>query len=227
MSTMPDKHQVHHTEVQISADDVRLDGLLVVEPASLGLVLMLERTGTTLATDRSAFIAAALQQAGLSTLQVGMLGHEEERHAPDNWHQVSLLATRLEAVVTWVSRQPGLQSQPLVVLAREAAAGAAVRVAARKTSPFVAIACRGGRPDLAGMEPLRALRTPLLMVAGEYDAVLPANRQVEQFLAGGGELIVVAGASHTLEEPGTLDEASRHFATWFQRQIAASDQPAE
>jgi putative phosphoribosyl transferase len=138
-----------------------------------------------------------------------------------------LLTTRLEAVVTWVSRQPGLQSQPLVVLARAAAAGAAVRVAAHKMSPFVAIACRGGRPDLAGMEPLRALKTPLLMVTGEYDEALAANRQVEQFLAGGGELIVVAGASDTFEEPGTLDEASRHFAAWFQRQIAASDQAAE
>jgi len=227
MSTMPNKYQVHHVEVQIAADNLRLNGLLAVEPASMGLVLMLERTGTTLATDRSAFISAALQQAGLSTLQVGMLGHEEERHAPDNWHQVSLLTTRLEAVVAWVARQPGLQSQPLVVLAREAAAAAAVRVAGHKGSPFVAIACRGGRPDLAGMEPLRALKTPLLMVVGEYDEALPANRQVEQFLAGGGELIVVAGASHTFEEPGTLDEASRHFATWFQRQITTSSHPPE
>jgi putative phosphoribosyl transferase len=180
-----------------------------------------------LATDRSAFIASALQQSGLSTLQVGMLGHEEERHAPDNWHQVSLLTTRLEAVVAWVSRQPGLQSQPLVVLAREATAGAAVRMAAHRKSPFVAIACRGGRPDLAGMEPLRALKTPLLMVAGEYDDSLAPNRQVEQFLSGGCELIVVAGASHTFEEPGALDEASRHFVTWFQRQIAAEDPPPE
>jgi len=227
MSAMPDKYQVHQTEVQIAAGDVRLDGLLVVEPASLGLVLMLERSAATLATDRSALIAAALRQAGLSTLQVGMLSHDEERHAPDSWHQVTMLTTRLEAVVAWVSRQPGLRSQPLAVLAREATAAAAVRVAAHRESPFIAIACRGGRPDLAGMEPLRALKTPLLMVAGEYDAALPPNRQVEQFLAGGCELIVVAGASHTFEEAGALDEASRHFVTWFLRWLAVGSRSPE
>jgi putative phosphoribosyl transferase len=213
-----------HTEVRLPVGDVWLDGILAYTPAAPALVLLTERTASTLATGRGAFIAGALQEAGFATLQIALLSHEEERHAADHWNQVSLLATRLGACVVWTAQQPGLQSLPCGVLAREAAAGAAIRVAVRKGARIVALACRGGRPDMAGLEALRSLATPLLMLVGEDDEeTLPPNRQVEHMLAGTKQLVVIPGASHNFEEPGKLDEATRHIVAWFQRWLIESE----
>ncbi|HEX5057056.1 MAG TPA: alpha/beta hydrolase, partial [Gammaproteobacteria bacterium] len=32
-----------------------------------------------------------------------------------------------------------------------------------------------------------------------------------------GRLMVVAGATHLFEEPGTLEDVARHAADWFRR----------
>ena len=53
---------------------------------------------------------------------------------------------------------------------------------------------------------------------------MPSNRQVERVLAGTAELVVIAGASHDFEEPGTLDEATHQIVAWFQRWLI--DSPA-
>jgi putative phosphoribosyl transferase len=214
MSATP---QPRHKEVRIATGDVYLDALLVQIPAATRLIVLLERGATTLIDGRGSVIAAALQLAGMSTLQVALLSREEERRAPDLWHQVAALVPRIEDIATWVARKPELAKLTLALLARDAAAGAMVRVAAHPESPFVALACRAGRPDLAGLEPLQALRTPLLMVTGELDEALPANRLVDPVLTCPHELAIIPGASHTLAEPGALDEASRLLVAWFQR----------
>lgn len=206
-----------HREVQIATDGVYLDALLVQLPAATHLVVLLERGTTTLADGRGSVIAAALQEASMATLQVALLSRDEERRYSDLWNQVAGLVPRIEDVATWVARQPDLAKLALVLLARDAAAGAAVRVAARPDSPFVALACRAGRPDLAGLEPLQALHTPLLMIVGELDEALPANRLVEPVLTCPHELAIIPGASHTLAEPGALDETGRQLIAWFRR----------
>jgi dienelactone hydrolase len=208
----------HHTDVRLPVGDAWLDGILMHTSAAPALILLTERISSTLATGRGAFIARALQDAGFATLQVALLSHEEERHAPDAWHQVSLLTTRLGAVLAWIAEQSELETLRRGVLGRDTAAAAAIRLAVRNDAPFAALACRGGRPDLAGLEPLRSLVAPLLMVVGEHDReTLPSSRQVERVLTCANELVVIAGASHNFREPGTLDDATRHVVTWFQR----------
>lgn len=218
--------KLRHTEVRLPAGDVWLDGILVHPPRAPALILLTERSGSTLATSRGAFIAAALQDAGFATLQVALLGHDEERHAAESWNQVSLLTTRLAACLAWIEREPGLKALPRGVLAREAAAGAAIRIAVRNDAPLAALVCRGGRPDLAGLEPLRSLATPLLLLVGEHDTeTLAPNQQVERVLTGTKELVVIPGASHNFEEPGMLDDATRHIVAWFRRWLAEPGSP--
>jgi putative phosphoribosyl transferase len=218
--------KLRHTEVGLPAGENWLDGILAHSPAVPGLVIVAERSGSTLATSRSAFINGALQHAGFATLHLGLLSHDEERHAPDTWHQVSTLATRLTAVLEWIRHQPALKELPIGIVSRESAAAAMIRVAARNPEQVRALASRGGRPDLAGMEPLRELTLPLLLVAGELDNEAGAqNRQVHELLTGPNELVVVHGASHGFEEPGTLDLASRHIVRWFRRWISGEVGP--
>jgi hypothetical protein len=214
--------KLRHTEVGLPAGGVWLDGLLAHSPLVGGLVLLAERSGSQLKTARGALFASALQQAGLATLQFGLLSHDEERRSPDTWYQHSTLGPRLSAVLEWVEHQPALKDLPLGLACRDAAAAAMIRIAPR--SPTLrALACRHGWPDLAGTEPLRALELPLLQVVGERDSEgVQRNRQAHELLSCPRELLVVPGASRNFEEPGTLDQASRAMATWFRRWLTAA-----
>ncbi|MFW2464259.1 alpha/beta hydrolase, partial [Burkholderia pseudomallei] len=78
-----------------------------------------------------------------------------------------------------------------------------------------AVVSRGGRPDLAG-DALPRVRVPTLLVVGERDdEVLRLNRVAAGWLIGESKLVVVPGATHLFEEPGTLDEVARVAADWF------------
>lgn len=207
-----------HENVQIHAGDRWLDGLLALPPAPAGCVVLVERGSGTLATSRSAFIADALVAAGFATLEIALLAHDEERHAPGTWRHPHSLVPRIAAVLEWIAGQGGLQALPLGMLAREDASAAMIRIAAEGGTALRALASRSGRPDLAGIEPLRMLGTPLLLVVGEQDReTVERNRQAHQVLACPKELAVIAGASHAFEELGTLDEATRTIVAWFNR----------
>lgn len=216
--------KMRHTEVGLPADGKWLDGILAHHPEVAGLVVLAERGGGTLATSRGAFLGKALEDAGFATLHVGLLSHEEDRRASDVWHQVPALTQRLAAVLEWIGHQPALRGLALGITARDAAAGAMVRLAGRGGAlPIRALASRAGRPDLAGMEYLRSLAAPMLLLVGELDGDnLPANRQVLERLDCPRELAVVAGASRGFEEPGKLDEAGQILVRWFGRWLAAA-----
>jgi pimeloyl-ACP methyl ester carboxylesterase len=57
----------------------------------------------------------------------------------------------------------------------------------------------------------------LLIVGGADEPVLGLNREALVKLEVTKELVVVPGATHLFEEPGTLEEVARHATTWFTR----------
>jgi putative phosphoribosyl transferase len=207
-----------HTEVGLPADGRWLDGILAHHPHVPALVVQLERGGGTLKNSRGSFVVGAFKEAGFATLHVGLLSHEEERKAPEVWHQVATLTTRIAAVLEWINHQPALKDLPLGISARDAATAAMIRVVAKDGAQIKALASRGGRPDLSGLEPLQSLATPLLLVTGELDDVGPVpNQQAYDQIKCAREIVVIKGASHAFEEPGTLDEATRLLVAWFER----------
>jgi putative phosphoribosyl transferase len=207
---------LRHTEVDIPADEQRLEGILALRADTPALVVQLERGSSTLKTSRGAFVIDALNDAGFATLNIALLSREEERKAPEVWRQVATLTTRINVVLEWISRQSQLEHVPLGMVARDAATAAMIRVAARAKTPLRALASRSGRPDLAGLEPLKALATPLLLVAGELDDEGPGpNQQAFDHLTCARDLAIVKGASHAFEELGTLEEATQHIVGWF------------
>jgi pimeloyl-ACP methyl ester carboxylesterase len=82
-----------------------------------------------------------------------------------------------------------------------------------------AIVSRGGRPDLAGSSYLKQVQAPTLLIVGNNDntQVIALNQKSLQQLKNVKEkrLVMVPGAGHLFEEPGTLEEAARHAASWF------------
>lgn len=213
-----------HENVEIRAGDRWLDGVLGLPPAPPGLIVLVERSGSTLKTSRGAFIADAIAAAGFATLQVALLAHEEERRSPETWRHPHSLAPRIMAVLEWIGTQQTLKNLPLGMLARDDATASMIRVATRGVTCLRAIASRAGRPDLAGIEALRTLEIPLLLVVGELDhEVLARNKQAIALLPGPKELAIIAGASHAFEELGALEYASRTIADWFRRWLGQTE----
>jgi pimeloyl-ACP methyl ester carboxylesterase len=68
------------------------------------------------------------------------------------------------------------------------------------------------------MEWLPSVRAPtLLIVGGNDEPVIPLNHRAYDALTCERRLVVVPGASHLFEEPGTLEEVAGLAADWLVR----------
>jgi predicted phosphoribosyltransferase len=89
--------------------------------------------------------------------------------------------------------------------------------AARLGSDVAAVVSRGGRPDLAAKALSRVEAPTLLLVGGADVPVIALNRAAFERLHAVKELIIVPGAGHLFEEPGTLDQVLQQAKAWFLR----------
>jgi pimeloyl-ACP methyl ester carboxylesterase len=85
-----------------------------------------------------------------------------------------------------------------------------------------AVVSRGGRPDLAGKALPNVQAPTLLIVGGNDEPVIHLNEQAlaQMQPTEEKELVIVPGASHLFEEPGTLEHAARLATEWFQRHLS-------
>jgi pimeloyl-ACP methyl ester carboxylesterase len=94
-------------------------------------------------------------------------------------------------------------------------AAAALVAGAADRGRVAAIVSRGGRPDLAGTA-LGSVKAPtLLIVGGDDTQVLALNRSALAELRCEKKLVVVPGATHLFEEPGTLEAVVERAQGWF------------
>jgi putative phosphoribosyl transferase len=62
--------------------------------------------------------------------------------------------------------------------------------------------------------------TPTLLIVGGYDTpVIGMNQEAMTRLRTEKQLVIVPGASHLFEEPGTLDKVFALAADWFRRYL--------
>jgi alpha-beta hydrolase superfamily lysophospholipase len=59
----------------------------------------------------------------------------------------------------------------------------------------------------------------LLIVGGDDDMVIALNEQAMRALSCEKKLLIVPGASHLFEEPGTLDQVAHAAAEWFAQHL--------
>jgi len=121
----------------------------------------------------------------------------------------------------WLRGRPEAAGLPVGYFGASTGAAAALSAAARLPDEVAAVVSRGGRPDLAG-DNLSRVRAPTLLIVGGDDVpVIGLNRAALARLAAPvKELVIVPGATHLFEEPGTLEEVARLAADWFGRYLA-------
>jgi putative phosphoribosyl transferase len=64
----------------------------------------------------------------------------------------------------------------------------------------------------------------LLIVGGDDGPVIEMNRAAYRLFACPKRLVIVPGASHLFEEPGTLAEVAEHALIWFQQHFRPAPQ---
>ena len=211
-------------EVGISLGAINLNGTLSLAAGAESLVLFVHGSGSSRFSSRNRFVAHTLNAAGIATLLFDLLSDEEEREdqlTAELRFDIPLLTGRVLDVTGWLRENRDTKDLSLGYFGASTGAAAALAAAAR-SDEVAAIVSRGGRPDLA-LPYLPRVDIPVLLIVGGHDlAVIDMNRQAFTALHSVKELVIVPGASHLFEEPGTLEEVARLAAAWFGRHLQAA-----
>jgi putative phosphoribosyl transferase len=191
-----------------------LPGRLEIPDRSRGLVIFAHGSGSGHSSPRNVHAAQRLAQHGFATLLSDLLtpGESAERR---NAFDMPLLASRLIEAIMWAREDPSIAALPIGLFGASTGAGAAIVAAAELGEQVRAVVSRGGRPDLASRALARIAAPTLLIVGSEDHDVLVLNRNARDAMRCPTELVVVPGAGHLFEQPGTLDAALDAAIGWF------------
>jgi putative phosphoribosyl transferase len=205
--------------VEVSAGPVVLQGILGLPAKPAGIVLFAHGSGSGRLSPRNTFVARTLQEGGLATLLLDLLEEDEEDDRRKVF-DIDLLADRLMAAAGWLAQEPATKGLPLGYFGASTGAGAALQAAGRAPASVAAVVSRGGRPDLAAPY-LPRVKAPTLLIVGGLDVpVIRMNEEALALLACPKKLVIVPGAAHLFEEPGTLEQVADHARRWFRRHLA-------
>jgi len=207
------------TEVEVAAGAFRLPGLLTMPAGAAGVVVFAHGSGSSRHSSRNRYVASVLNQEGLGTLLFDLLTADEELDR-GNVFDIGLLARRLEAATVWLASQPATAGLSVGYFGASTGAAAALLAAANPAADIAAVVSRGGRPDLVRRRLLLVRAPTLLIVGGNDHAVLGLNRAAQAELRCENELVVIPGATHLFEEPGTLATAARLASDWLSIHMA-------
>lgn len=218
-------NRVISREVSIPAGKGVLKGVLVVPEPAKGVILFAHGSGSSSQSPRNQFVANSLLKAGFASLLIDLLTETEARDR-HNVFDIALLADRLDVATQFLADHPLTARLPVGLFGASTGGGAALVAAARDPERIRAVVSRGGRPDLAD-DALPEVRCPTLLIVGGADTeVLALNEDAQSRMTAECELVVVPGATHLFEEPGTLDQVAELAAEWFEAKLPIStDRP--
>ena len=206
-------------DVRIRDADVLLAGDLHVPERATGLVIFAHGSGSSRLSSRNRRVAEVLQHAGCATLLMDLLTAQEEQVdvlTAEHRFDIPLLGRRVIAAADWAASVPSVRDLPIGYFGASTGAAAALIAAANRPAVSAVVVSRGGRPDLAGEQVLRAVQSPtLLIVGGADEPVILLNEDAMKQMRTEVRLEIVPGATHLFEEPGALGEVARLANVWF------------
>jgi putative phosphoribosyl transferase len=213
-------------EVLIDVEGVTLAGTLVVPKGAEGIVLFAHGSGSSRLSPRNRYVAQILQSQRIGTLLFDLLTRQEEsidQYSGELRFDIPFLVKRLVGATRWIANDEDTRNLKVGYFGASTGASAALVAAAEFPRVVSAIVSRGGRPDLAGSA-LAVVRAPtLLIVGGDDEPVITMNRAALAHLkCPDKKLVIIPGATHLFEEPGTLEEVARVAAEWFTRHFTSA-----
>jgi len=208
-------------EIHVTVGTVSVAGHLTIPEHPSGVVVFAHGSGSSRHSTRNRYVAEVLNAAGLATLLFDLLTPAEERNRA-NVFDTELLASRLVDVTGWLAGQSDTTSLAVGYFGASTGAGAALVAATDPRVTVRAVVSRGGRPDLAGSALSNVVAPTLLIVGGRDEMVLELNRRAQAAIPGECKLVVVPGATHLFEEPGTLEQVAKLARDWFIDHLSSS-----
>jgi putative phosphoribosyl transferase len=209
--------------VQLTVSGFTLHGDLTVPQTPRGLVIFAHGSGSSRHSSRNRSVAEALQRGHMATLLMDLLTEAEERvdvMTAEFRFDIPLLGGRIVSTIGWSRTEPTIAPLPVGLFGASTGAAAALIGAAERPADVQAVVSRGGRPDLAGTALGHVAAPTLLIVGGRDEVVIELNRKAAAHLRGLNELVIVPGATHLFEEPGTLDQVAQLATEWFARHLS-------
>lgn len=183
-----------------------------------GVVIFAHGSGSSRMSPRNGLVARALNQAGLATVLFDLLTAEE---ADDrrNIFDIPLLARRVREAIAAIRASAALSHMKIGLFGASTGAAAALSAAAAEGDDISAVVSRGGRPDLA-MDVLDAVTASTLLIVGGLDEeVITLNERAYARLHCEKRLVIIPGATHLFEEPGTMEQVVTLAADWFKSHL--------
>ncbi len=206
--------------VYVPVDSIKLEGALGLPAEAQGVVLFAHGSGSSRHSPRNNFVAKVLRSGNLGTLLIDLLTEEEDETYQTRF-DIDLLTRRLAGATRWLMQQPQTKDLGIGYFGASTGAAAALEAAASLGQAIGAVVSRGGRPDLA-LSSLARVQAPTLLIVGGLDhVVIQLNQKAYDQLKAEKQLVIIPGATHLFEEPGTLEEVARLAAQWFKKYLRA------
>lgn len=209
---------MNETAVRLTQGALSLEGVLGLPAQALEIVVFAHGSGSGRFSPRNNFVARYLQQGKVATLLLDLLTPDEAEDRLKVF-DIDLLADRILWAKAWLEQQTSTKDLGIGYFGASTGAGAALQAAARDPSSIRAIVSRGGRPDLAESYLPSVTAPTLLIVGGDEKRVIEMNQAAYRLLSCPKRLVIVPGASHLFEEPGTLEQVAEHARLWFQQHV--------
>lgn len=208
--------------VRIRIGDDVLEADLHRPGPSRGTVIFAHGSGSGRSSPRNQHVAEVLEASGVGGLLLDLLTPSEEEtdlQTTEYRFNIPLLTERLIKATDWLLAQPWGKGRPVGYFGASTGGAVAMAAAAERASHVAAIVLRGARTDLAASV-VRKVRCPTLLLVGENDPmILAINRETLRQLPGTKKLVVIPGASHLFEEPGTLEQVALEARNWFDHHL--------
>ena len=214
----PSREMESPQEITIRSGRVRLEGHLGIPLSPLGMVVFAHGSGSGRFSPRNNFVARFLQQGRVATLLIDLLTPDEAQDRRKVF-DIDLLADRVLLAKAWLEQDDRTKGLGIGYFGASTGAGAALQAAARNPSSIQAVVSRGGRPDLAETYLPSVTAPTMLIIGGDDELVIEMNRAAYRRLACPKRLVIVPGATHLFEEPGTLEQVAEHALIWFQQHV--------
>lgn len=213
-------------DISIPIDTIQLNGILTIPKKAKSIVLFAHGSGSSRFSTRNNQVARALNQVNIATLLFDLLTKQEESvdiYTREYRFDIPMLADRLVKVTKWLLNDPSYNKLAIGYWGSSTGAAAALIAAAIHKEKIKAVVSRGGRPDLAD-DYLSQVVSPTLLIVGSLDTeVIELNRQAKMQMTAPTELVLVPGATHLFEEPGTLEEMTELARDFFIKHLCAQD----
>lgn len=207
----------YNEEIEIPFDKLSLTGDLRIPARADSIVLFAHGSGSSRHSSRNKFVANALHEAGFATLLFDLLTPEEVRDYSKRF-EIELLTERLIGATYWLENKPEFNLN-IGYFGASTGAAATLEAAAKLGDVIKAVVSRGGRPDLAIFN-LPLVKAPVSLIVGSLDhQVIEFNEKAYKELNVEKELVIIEGATHLFEEPGTLEQVAEHASKWFTRHL--------